>query len=288
MLSKGILVIAVIFSILYPLIDVNFHSHFSDALLQKKVVQLLAKDKIDQANEITVLVNKRWVTLEGTLPDNQDSRYISRRIAAEVAGVKGVSNMLNELNIPLLEKFKVHAKNNPEIMDFNYNVSNDRTVTLTGHCEKESVKKEIGEIVTTMKGVKTVVNNISTGPLAQRIEEMIIQTLRLQNIYFDFNTAIIRKESQPSLDRIAELFKKYPNTTCTIEGHTDNIGTVEYNQKLSEARAKSVLNALVERGIVTSRLTAVGYGKTRPVSQNTTPETRAENRRIEFKVKLVK
>jgi outer membrane protein OmpA-like peptidoglycan-associated protein len=80
------------------------------------------------------------------------------------------------------------------------------------------------------------------------------------------------------------VLKEYPEIKVDINGYTDIIGTTRYNQKLSEARAASVKNALVERGIDTARLKAVGYGKTHFIADNRTPEGRAENRRIEFKV----
>ena len=95
----------------------------------------------------------------------------------------------------------------------------------------------------------------------------------------------IREESFVSLDKIAAALKKYPDFTVTIEGHTDNIGSQPYNQKLSDGRANSVMKALVERGIGADRLTAIGFGKLKPIASNSTPEGRAENRRIEFKVK---
>ena len=76
--------------------------------------------------------------------------------------------------------------------------------------------------------------------------------------------------------------KKYPNTTAIIEGHTDDVGTDEYNMQLSRQRADSVVNYLVEKfGIDRSRLTAKGYGLTRPVADNSTDAGKQKNRRIE-------
>jgi OOP family OmpA-OmpF porin len=75
--------------------------------------------------------------------------------------------------------------------------------------------------------------------------------------------------------------KKYPTTTANIEGHTDNVGNNEHNMKLSQQRAKSVVDCLVNNfGIDRSRLTAKGYGSTRPIAYDNTPEGRQLNRRI--------
>ena len=82
--------------------------------------------------------------------------------------------------------------------------------------------------------------------------------------------------------KVGDFLKKYPTTTAVIEGHTDNVGTPEHNMDLSQRRAESVVNYLVEKfGIDRSRLTAKGYGETRPVADNSTDEGKQKNRRIE-------
>jgi outer membrane protein OmpA-like peptidoglycan-associated protein len=78
---------------------------------------------------------------------------------------------------------------------------------------------------------------------------------------------------------------QYPQTTTVIEGHTDSIGTDAYNQGLSERRANAVRDVLVDQyGVAGERVNAVGYGETRPVADNSTPEGRAINRRVEAEV----
>jgi OOP family OmpA-OmpF porin len=82
--------------------------------------------------------------------------------------------------------------------------------------------------------------------------------------------------------KVGDFLKKYPDTTAVIEGHTDNVGTPEHNLDLSQRRAESVVNYLVEKfGIERSRLTAKGYGEARPVADNSTNEGKQKNRRIE-------
>ncbi len=109
----------------------------------------------------------------------------------------------------------------------------------------------------------------------------------LNNIFFDFDKSSLRPDSKPELARVLNLLKNNPRMKIEISGHTDNKGSVAYNQKLSETRAKSVIDFLISMGIEKSRLTYIGYGFTRPVASNETEAGRQLNRRIEFKVTAI-
>jgi len=103
------------------------------------------------------------------------------------------------------------------------------------------------------------------------------------SLLFDLNKAVIKKEFYPVLDDTKKIFDRYPNMKVQIDGHTDDTGSEAYNQKLSEKRAKAVLDYLVNSvGIDPSRLKAVGYGESKPAASNMTKEGRAKNRRVEF------
>lgn len=112
----------------------------------------------------------------------------------------------------------------------------------------------------------------------------------LDNVYYAFNKATVLEESYAALDKLAEMLKANPNVAIEISGHTDSKGADDYNMKLSEARAQSVVDYLASQGIDTSRLVAKGYGETKPIAPNTNPdgsdnpEGREKNRRTEFKV----
>jgi outer membrane protein OmpA-like peptidoglycan-associated protein len=110
--------------------------------------------------------------------------------------------------------------------------------------------------------------------------------IRLQNINFDVNKATLRPESFPVLDEVAAILLQYPALTLEIGGHTDNTGTRARNVTLSEARAKSVLNYLLQKypTLDGSKFTAVGYGPMVPVASNNTALGKAKNRRVEFRV----
>lgn len=106
-----------------------------------------------------------------------------------------------------------------------------------------------------------------------------------QKIHFEFNKSIIRPISFPILDDVIELLKNNPQIArVAVEGHTDWIGSDAYNQRLSQSRARSVVDYLTSHGIDASRLQAVGYGESRPIADNNTTEGRAKNRRTEFTV----
>jgi outer membrane protein OmpA-like peptidoglycan-associated protein len=106
----------------------------------------------------------------------------------------------------------------------------------------------------------------------------------LKNVFFDFDKTELKPESYVELDRLVDYLQRNHNLRIEICGHTDDQGTDEYNDRLSENRAKSVYDYLVSKGIPADRLQYKGYGKRVPVADNTTEEGRAANRRTEFKI----
>ena len=106
----------------------------------------------------------------------------------------------------------------------------------------------------------------------------------LNNIFFDFNKSTLRDESVAELNRLYKLLDELPTLKIEISGHTDNIGSASYNQKLSENRAKAVVNYLTGKGISKERLLFEGYGFSQPIASNDTAAGRQQNRRTEFKV----
>lgn len=110
-------------------------------------------------------------------------------------------------------------------------------------------------------------------------------TIKLEapsNITFDTNRADVKPEFRPVLDQVATSVGKYPGTVVRVEGHTDSVGSAAYNQTLSENRAQSVASYLVQHGVPSDRVAAVGYGLSRPIADNATVDGRARNRRVEM------
>jgi OOP family OmpA-OmpF porin len=123
------------------------------------------------------------------------------------------------------------------------------------------------------------VRNIAPPP------ERLCMALKVE---FATDSAEIKPVYYDEVDKVGEYMKKYPTTTAVIEGHTDNVGNLDYNTQLSQRRAESVVNYLTEKfGIESSRLSAKGYGPTRRIAYNTTPEGRQKNRRIDAVIDCV-
>ncbi len=106
----------------------------------------------------------------------------------------------------------------------------------------------------------------------------------LRNVFFDVNSATLKPESYAELNRLAEILKRYPGIVVEISGHTDNTGSFQYNMKLSQRRAEAVVQYLISQGVPPESLVAKGYGPTKPIAPNSTPEGRALNRRVEAKI----
>ena len=112
----------------------------------------------------------------------------------------------------------------------------------------------------------------------------------LENIYYDLDSANIRPDAAIELDKLVQILMDNPEINIELSSHTDSIATVEYNLNLSQRRAQSAVNYLIQHGIAPDRLTAKGYGELRPIARNTNPdgsdnpEGRQRNRRTEFKI----
>lgn len=105
------------------------------------------------------------------------------------------------------------------------------------------------------------------------------------DVKFDFDRAQVREESYSDIKNLADFMQQYPQTSTVVEGHTDSVGTDQYNQRLSERRAQAVREVLVNQyGVESQRVDSVGYGESRPVADNNTEEGRQINRRVEAEV----
>lgn len=104
----------------------------------------------------------------------------------------------------------------------------------------------------------------------------------VNGIKFDVNKATLKPESMGPINGIFDLMQKNPELNFSVEGHTDSDGDEQLNQKLSEARAKTVMEQLISMGIAANRLKSTGFGESKPIDNNSTPEGKANNRRVEF------
>lgn len=132
--------------------------------------------------------------------------------------------------------------------------------------------------------VNFYMKNIRIAEGGQKLYDKFLQDGKIVSNGIRFNTgkASLRPESMGVLNGIYDLLSKHPEVNFSIEGHTDSDGDFDFNQKLSEKRAKTVLDQLISMGIDAGRLTSKGFGESKPVNTNNTPEGKAANRRVEF------
>jgi outer membrane protein OmpA-like peptidoglycan-associated protein len=162
---------------------------------------------------------------------------------------------------------------------------------LSASSLQAQVSGEIRDLVFTVRPLVFKAEDLGGKVQSLQLKETATET-RIElpgDILFDFDKAEIRAAAEPTLKEVAELLRKRARGTVTIEGHTDSKGSARYNQKLSERRAMSVREWLVERGGMRNvRFRIKGYGAARPVAPNTKPngaddpEGRQKNRRVEI------
>ncbi len=131
------------------------------------------------------------------------------------------------------------------------------------------------------RGVEVAIQNKQDVVLKSKVAG---KTYKIENIYYDYNSAKLRKDSYEPLNELIQMLADNPNITIEIGAHTDSIGEEDYNQKLSLRRAESVVTYLREAGVLPTRLTSKGYGEGFPIAPNDTDENRQLNRRTEFKI----
>lgn len=110
------------------------------------------------------------------------------------------------------------------------------------------------------------------------------ETFQLNNVYFEFNKWDLLPESYEELNTVVKFLTDNSKVEIEVSGHTDNIGSDSYNMNLSQKRADAVKNYLVSKKITETRITSKGYGKTKPIAENTTELGREQNRRVEFTI----
>ena len=110
------------------------------------------------------------------------------------------------------------------------------------------------------------------------------ESVALNNVFFEMGKPILKPQSYPELDRLVEIMSDNPTIKIDLSGHTDNVGNKDALMKLSENRVLAVKSYLENKGISKDRIAGKGYGATRPIAPNDTPENRERNRRVEFKI----
>ncbi|QSV47223.1 OmpA family protein [Geobacter benzoatilyticus] len=121
------------------------------------------------------------------------------------------------------------------------------------------------------------------GASVQRNQNTLAVTFK-SDILFPVNSAVLQPGANDEITRVAQVLTQYPATNITIAGHTDSTGSDALNQDLSERRANAVKSALAARGVAPTRMTAIGFGESKPIADNSTEAGRTINRRVEITI----
>jgi peptidoglycan-associated lipoprotein len=176
---------------------------------------------------------------------------------------------------------------------FLFRVYENEDYNLMGETEGYLVKRQTyttkGKSVDP-KTLKDLVTNITLDTLLVLDKMQLEKVFVLENIYYAFGKADIRPDAAKELDKLVQLLTDNPEIQIELSSHTDSVDTESYNLDLSQRRAQSAVNYIIERGIAPDRLVAKGYGESKPIARNTNPDGsdneqgRQKNRRTEFKI----
>ncbi|MGZ5221644.1 MAG: OmpA family protein, partial [Chitinophagaceae bacterium] len=168
---------------------------------------------------------------------------------------------------------------NPDDGSFNMVLPYDKNYLIKATADKFFSQSENLNLDSFIKaGYKEIHKDLYLVPIE------IGQVVRLNNVFFDFDKWDLRAESHLELNRVVKLLEENPAIEIEMSAHTDSYGSDEYNFKLSDNRARSVMEYILSKGIATHRIRSQGYGETKHVAPNDTPENRQLNRRVEFTI----
>lgn len=158
---------------------------------------------------------------------------------------------------------------------------NNRTGAVVGAAAGAAVGAAVGRRMDKQEQELRQIEGVEVS----RPSEGEIQVRLTSDILFDVNSYALRSASRSTLQDLARNFSQYPDNIIDVEGHTDSTGTDAHNQRLSEQRAASVADYLIDNGVPSRNITVYGYGESRPKSSNDTAEGRQLNRRVEIHIR---
>lgn len=227
----------------------------------------------------TAAISGLELTLVGEAKDAAIAQSVRDQLGREVAkGYRGVDNI--EVRSDAMIWAEQEAQRRAEAQRLKEQAEAQRQ---RDEAAAEAARKRAEEAERQRKSESAVIETRKRAE-ADACQARMRDVVQRGVIRFGWASATLEEESLPTLKELAAVANACPLARIEIEGHTDAEGTPERNSKLSERRAQAVVGYLTSAGVDPSRLRAVGYGATRPVASNDTPESRAKNRRIEFKV----
>ena len=287
------------------LVEYVYNQKTNDPLQAKVEVKIKEKEPIALQSAVDGKFETKIPEItEYTLSSSAEG-FISKTDTYKVPKISGDTTIgVQVLLMPVAKKLMIvgkvyDAKTEKVILNANLEVtlksdrkSNVKFPAPDGRYEKEIQKLGWYMITTSAPGYLNSNDSVSVAfPDVSPVEKDIYLhpievgvTVRLKNIYFDFDKTTLKKESFTELNKVVEFLKQNSSVEIEIGGHTDAKGSDDYNLNLSQGRSQSVVDYLISQGIESSRLTAQGYGEGRPLDTNGTEEGRAVNRRVEFMV----
>ncbi len=241
--------------------------------------------------EVAASIDGKKVALTGVVTSEAQR---STLVAAAKAGY-GETNVIDELTVvgPSTPAQDARITTFGELIKLSSNTLSDAkgrvgdtVLSLSGNAFTELGKSSVEALIAGSGGTAEI--TVAAAKSVEEVQENLATILARSGIQFDTNSAVIKADSVPILDNavasITQEFAAFPNIKIEVAGHTDNVGQPAANQQLSQSRAQAVLDYVVSKGVDAGRLTAKGYGATKPIADNKTEIARATNRRIEFTV----
>jgi len=232
------------------------------------------------------------IKLTGHYPDEQahkdliaavQRRFFKSKLTDELALGKGAPRDFAGAASAMLLQLSRLESGVGTLSDMEINVKGDALYAKAAG----EIPAELSAAVPSGYKAQATVGVAAVGPplTAEACQPAFADILGQGKIRFETGKASIQKDSDAVLDNLTAIAMRCPEARIEISGHTDSVGTDDTNMELSRRRAEAVADYLTKAGIVSERLTAVGYGKMHPIGSNDTEEGRAQNRRIEFEVK---
>lgn len=264
---------------------------------------------IDKAEQIEIAPNLQELEItnlrtakENTLVNNQ-SKIINNEKTQNVSKITGQEKqkymkiygvVLDGARKPVVAEIICEDLTNHQIIDSTISSKSDGSYSIIfpygkfyGYFFKKSGFYSKSKNIDLRNANEYTSNEFNDGIIElTSLDEMITTkaAIRVNNIFFDYNKFEIKKESISELDRLAKFLFENPNIYVEISGHTDNIGNTTFNTQLSKDRANEVVKYLITKGCIRKNLKAVGYGKSRPICDNSTEAGRQLNRRVELQI----
>lgn len=255
--------------------------------------QLMVVDSLRlKLPDLKITVKDGILTLDGILPDQ--TAIDSLILLAE--NIWGKGKVLNKLTISPDVQKPAWLSSLPGLLNFlKLNLPDgeiaihQQEITLNGSLKQPALKAELEKLLTTIFGPSYQINNLMTDitppptdatKIKADFESLLVQAI----VYFDWDKADLLSEYQPKLNQVANELGKNP-FKIELQGFADASGSDNYNLKLSERRARSVQNYLLQKGVSSNLLQVMAFGESRPVGDNSTEAGRQKNRRVELKIK---